>query len=187
MTARRCWPGDVPAGSDGACPRRARSRLWRVAARSGRDDTCCGGAVLLGGLTAADTSRDDIVTVSRAGSRRVGRLPTALHDSAAVAIGRLVYLFGGGTGTAQIDTIVRVDPATGAAEAIGHLPSGSSDQAAAGIDGTAYVVGGYTGTRWLNTVVAWKPGGKARIVAHLPQAVRYSAVTAVGGRLIIAG
>ena len=146
-----------------------------------------GGAVLLGGLTAADTSRDDIVTVTRAGSRRVGRLPTALHDSAAVALGRLVYLFGGGTATAQIDTIVRVDPATGAAEAVGHLPSGSSDQSAAGIGGTAYIVGGYTGGTWLNTVVAWKPGGKARIVAHLPQAVRYSAVTAVGGRLIIAG
>ena len=34
-----------------------------------------GGAVLLGGLTAADTSRDDIVTVSRSGSRRAGHLP----------------------------------------------------------------------------------------------------------------
>ena len=146
-----------------------------------------GGAVLLGGLTAADTSRDDIVTVSRAGSRRVGRLPTALHDSAAVGIGRLVYLFGGGTGTAQIDTIVRVDPATGAAEAIGHLPAGSSDQAATGIGGTAYIVGGYTGTRWLDTIVAWKPGGAARVVAHLPQPVRYAAVTAVGARLIVAG
>ncbi len=145
------------------------------------------GAVLLGGLTAADTSRNDIVTVSRAGSSRVGRLPTALHDSAAVTLGRLVYLFGGGTGTAQIDTIVRIDPRTGAAEAIGHLPAGSSDQAAAGIGGTAYVVGGYTGTRWLDTIVAWKPGGSARVVAHLPQPVRYAAVTAVGARLIIAG
>ena len=146
-----------------------------------------GGAVLLGGLTAADTSRNDIVTVSRAGSRRVGRLPTAVHDSAAVTLGRLVYLFGGGTGTAQIDTIVRIDPRTGAAEAIGHLPAGSSDQTAAAIGGTAYVVGGYTGTRWLDTIVAWKPGGTARVVAHLPQPVRYAAVTAVGGRLIIAG
>src|SRR5207248_2086587 len=74
-----------------------------------------------------------------------------------------------------------------AAEAIGHLPSGSSDQAAAGIGGTAYVVGGYTGTRWLDTIVAWKPGTKARVVAHLPQPVRYAAVTAVGPRPIVAG
>jgi DNA-binding beta-propeller fold protein YncE len=145
------------------------------------------GAVLLGGLTAADTSRSDIVTVTRAGSRRVGHTPTQFHDSAAVTLGRLVYLFGGGTATTQIDTIVRVDPSTGAAEAIGHLPSVSSDQAAAAIGGTAYVVGGYDGVRWLDTIVAWKPGGKARVVAHLPSAVRYAAVTAVGGRLIVAG
>ena len=146
-----------------------------------------GGAVLLGGLTAADTSRDDIVTVTRSGSRRVGHLPTAVHDAAAVTIGRLSYLFGGGTGPSQIDTIVRVDPRTGAAEAIGHLPSGSSDQTGAAIGGTAYIVGGYTGTRWLDTIVAWKPGGSARVVAHLPSAVRYAAVTAVGDRLVIAG
>ena len=146
-----------------------------------------GGAVLLGGLTAADTSRNDIVTVSRAGSRRVGHLPTAVHDAAAVTIGSLAYLFGGGTGLAQIDTIVKVDPRTGAAEAVGHLPAGSSDQAGAAIGDTAYIVGGYTGTRWLDTIVAWKPGGHARVVAHLPSAVRYAAVTAVGSRLVIAG
>ncbi len=146
-----------------------------------------GGAVLLGGLTAADTSRDDIVTVSRSGSRRVGRLPGVVHDAAAVTIGKLSYLFGGGTGPSQIDTIVKVDPRTGAAEAIGHLPSGSSDQAGAAIGGTAYIVGGYTGSRWLDTIVAWKPGGTAHVVAHLPSAVRYAAVTAAGGRLVIAG
>ncbi|MDX6473294.1 MAG: hypothetical protein QOK22_2110 [Gaiellaceae bacterium] len=146
-----------------------------------------GGAVLLGGLTAADTSRDDIVTVSRSGSRRVGHLPTPVHDAAAVTIGALTYLFGGGTGPSQIDTIVKVDPRTGAAEAIGHLPSGSSDQTGAAIGGTAYIVGGFTGTRWLDTIVAWKPGGRARVVAHLPTAVRYAAVTAVGGSLVIAG
>jgi YVTN family beta-propeller protein len=146
-----------------------------------------GGAVLLGGLTAADTSRDDVITVSRAGSRRVGHLPGVVHDAAAVTIGKLSYLFGGGNGPAQIDTIVRVDPRTGAAEAIGHLPSGSSDQTGAAIGATAYIVGGYTGTRWLDTIVAWKPGGTARVVAHLPSAIRYAAVTAVGDRLVIAG
>jgi YVTN family beta-propeller protein len=146
-----------------------------------------GGAVLLGGLTAADTSRDDIVTVSRSGSRSVGHLPTAVHDAAAVTIGPLAYLFGGGTGPSQIDTIVKVDPSTGAAEAVGHLPAGSSDQTAAAVGGTAYIVGGYTGTRWLDTIVSWKPGGRAHVVAHLPSAVRYAAVTAVGNGLVIAG
>jgi DNA-binding beta-propeller fold protein YncE len=145
------------------------------------------GAVLLGGLTSADTSRDDIVTVSRAGSRLVGHLPGVVHDAAAVTIGKLSYVFGGGNGPGQIDTIVRVDPHTGAAEPVGHLPAPSSDQVAAAIGGTAYVVGGYTGSQWLDTIVAWKPGGRARVVAHLPTAVRYAAVTSVGNTLVIAG
>jgi YVTN family beta-propeller protein len=146
-----------------------------------------GGAVLVGGLTAADVSSDSIVTATRAGSRAVGRIPQAVHDSAAVTIGHDTYLFGGGTGTSQIDTIVMVDPRTGAAQAVGHLPAGSSDQAAAAVGRTAYVVGGYTGTRWLDTIVAWSPGHAAHVVAHLPHTLRYAAVTAAGGRVVIAG
>ena len=106
-----------------------------------------GGAVLVGGLTSADVSSDAIVSATRAGSARIGRIPTALHDSAAVQIGGAVYLFGGGTATTQLDTILMIDPRTGAAQTAGHLPSGSSDQAAAAIGRTAYVVGGYTGGR----------------------------------------
>ena len=146
-----------------------------------------GGVVLAGGLTPADVSSDAIVTATRAGSARVGRIPTALHDSAAVHIGSAVYLFGGGTATTQLDTILMIDPRTGAAQAAGHLPTDSSDQAAAAIGRTAYIVGGYTGGRWLDTVVAWRPGGTARVVARLPHTLRYAAVTAVGKRLIIAG
>jgi DNA-binding beta-propeller fold protein YncE len=146
-----------------------------------------GGAVLVGGLTPADVSSDAIVTATRAGSRRVGRIPRAIHDAAAVMLGRNAYVFGGGTGTAQLDTILMVDPRTGAAQPAGRLPVPSSDQAAAAIGRTAYVVGGYTGSRWLDTIVAWRPGGVARVVARLPHTLRYAAVTAVDGRLIVAG
>jgi len=146
-----------------------------------------GGAVLLGGLTAADVSSDAIVTATRAGARRVGRLPAALHDSAAVTLGRQAYLFGGGNGVAQLDTIWMVDPRTGAAQVAGRLPAPSSDQSAAAIGRTAYVVGGYTGSRWLDTIVAWRPGHAARVVAHLPHPVRYAAVTDAAGTLVIAG
>jgi DNA-binding beta-propeller fold protein YncE len=146
-----------------------------------------GGAVLLGGLTPADVSSDAIVTATRAGSRQVGRLPGALHDAAAVTIGRNSYLFGGGNGVSQLDAILVVDPRTGAVQRAGRLPAPSSDQAGAAIGRTAYIVGGYTGARWLDTIVAWTPGGRARVVAHLPHAVRYAAVAAAGSRLVIAG
>jgi DNA-binding beta-propeller fold protein YncE len=146
-----------------------------------------GGAVLLGGLTSADTSTDGIVVATRAGARVVGQLAGAFHDSAAVALGRLTYAFGGGNGVAQLDAIVRVDPRTGADERVGTLPSPSSDQAAAALGGSAYIVGGYDGTRWLDTIVAWRPGHAARVVAHLPHPVRYAAVAAAAGRIVIAG
>ena len=146
-----------------------------------------GGAVLIGGLTASDVSSDQIVVATRAGARVVGRLPGAFHDSAAVTLGRLAYAFGGGNGVRQLDAIVRVDPRTGAVEQVGVLPAPSSDQAGAALGGTAYIVGGYTGSQWLDTIVAWRPGTRAHVVAHLPHTVRYAAVAAAGGKLVIAG
>jgi YVTN family beta-propeller protein len=145
-------------------------------------------AFTVGGLTAADTSRTDIRIVSAGADRKVGALPLGLHDTAAVKLGSAVYVFGGGTATnTQSDQILRVPASGGSVTTVGHLPAPSSDQSAAGIGGTAYVVGGYTGTQWLDTIVAWRPGAGARVVAHLPTALRYSAVTAVGDELVIAG
>ena len=144
-------------------------------------------AMLLGGLTGADTSRSDIVIVKRNRDVPLGRLPGGVHDAAAVELDGAGYLFGGGNGVAQLDRILRVDPATGVVGAAGRLPAPSSDQAAAALGSTAYVVGGYTGSRWLDTIVAWQPGRPARVVAHLPTPLRYAAVASSAGRLIIAG
>jgi DNA-binding beta-propeller fold protein YncE len=143
--------------------------------------------VLLGGLTGSDLSSRDIVVVGPSGGMRHGALPAAVHDAAAVRIGRFVYLFGGGDGVRQHAEIVRVDPRTGLTRIVGQLPAPSSDQSAAAIGGTAYVVGGFTGTRWLNTIVAWRPSRAARVVARLPTPIRYAAVAASDGRLVIAG
>jgi YVTN family beta-propeller protein len=146
-----------------------------------------GSGVLLGGLSAADTSTNGIIVVrGRRGTLR-GRLPGALHDAAAVSLGGAVYLFGGGNGVAQLDSITRVDPASGRTSEAGRLPAASSDSAAAAIGGAAYVVGGFTGTRWLDTILAWRPGTTPRVAARLPVALRYAAVTAVEGSLVIAG
>jgi DNA-binding beta-propeller fold protein YncE len=146
-----------------------------------------GRTMLLGGLTAADTSSDSILVAAGTGARRVGTLPGPLHDAAAVRIGRFAYLFGGGDGVRQLDAIVRVDPRTGRTEVVGRLPAPSSDQSAAEIDGTAYVIGGFTGSEWLNTIVAWRPGSRAHVVARLPTAVRYAAVAAAGRKVVVAG
>ncbi|PWU24965.1 MAG: hypothetical protein C5B48_03675, partial [Candidatus Rokuibacteriota bacterium] len=71
------------------------------------------GALLLGGLTAADTSTDQVLLTRAGGARPQGPLPTGLHDAAAVRLGTSTYVFGGGTGTRQLDSIVRVGGAQG--------------------------------------------------------------------------
>jgi YVTN family beta-propeller protein len=142
-----------------------------------------GSALLAGGLTAADTSTSDVVLVR--GRVRLSPLPTALHDATAGALGGAVYVFGGGDGVHQLDSIVRVTP--GAPVTVAHLPEPSSDQAGAVLGGAEYVVGGYTGTTWLNTIVRWRPGGPPRVVGRLPVALRYAAVAAVEGKIVIAG
>src|SRR5947207_2505316 len=126
-----------------------------------------GRTILLGGLTAADTSRADVRIVSATGDRAVGLLPAAVHDAAAVRLGRAVYLFGGGTneGT-QSDAIVRVD-ASGSESGVGRPPAAGSDQAAAAVRGTAYVVGG--------------PAGLAAARSDL------AAVAVAGARILLAG
>jgi YVTN family beta-propeller protein len=146
-----------------------------------------GRALLLGGLTAADQSTDEILVAGARSARVIGHLPSARHDTAAVTLGRFSYVFGGGTPSSQLDDIVRVDPANGTSSIVAHLPAASSDSSAAAIGGTAYVVGGYTGSRWLDTIVAWRPGSAAHVVAHLPATLRYAAVTALDNRLVIAG
>jgi DNA-binding beta-propeller fold protein YncE len=143
--------------------------------------------ILAGGLTAQDTSSADIISLQGTTSRVIGRLPAPQHDAAAVALGRFVYVFGGGDGVRQLDHILRIDPQSGRSVTTGRLPAASSDSAAATVGGIAYVVGGYTGTRWLDTIVAYRPGSASRIVAHLPSPLRYPAVTASGDAVVIAG
>jgi YVTN family beta-propeller protein len=145
-------------------------------------------ALLLGGLTAADTSRTDVLVASSHGGRPAGALPIGLHDTAAVHLGSSVYLFGGGTATnTQSADILRIAETGGPMTKVGSLPSPSSDHSAVTVGDTVYVVGGYTGSAWLDTVVAWRPGAAARIVARLPYPVRYAAVAATGAKVVIAG
>jgi YVTN family beta-propeller protein len=151
-----------------------------VAVASGR------GALVAGGLGADDTSRTTVIRVGGGGPARLAlRLPQALHDVAAAALGGTAYVFGGGDGSAQHAGILALRGA--AAAPVGSLPAASSDAAAAVLGDTAYVVGGYDGRRFLDSIVAWRPGRAARVVARTPSPLRYAAVAAAGGRVLVAG
>ena len=67
-------------------------------------------AMLLGGLTAADTSTDAVSVVSRRNGERACRTPAdrGARRCCRAARRRSVYLFGGGDGARQHDEIVRI-------------------------------------------------------------------------------
>ncbi len=148
--------------------------------------TALGGKVLLiGGLDQSDVSVADVIRAGVHGGRMIASLPTALHDAAAATLGTHAYVLGGGE--PSHDEITQVVPPAASAAVAGRLPAAASDVGAASIGDTIYIVGGYTGVTPLRTIVAWSGTGTGRVVAMLPHPLRYAAVAADAGRLIIAG
>ncbi len=165
--------------------------------------------LVMGGIDQGEASVADILEADPTGAKRIGTLPHALHDASAStlgttgtlgttsaprtsgtlrtsgALGAPVYLFGGGV-VSSFPQITKIDP-TGATSPAGRLLTPASDVATAAIDGTVYIVGGYTGVAPLRTILAWRPGATARVVATLPKPLRYAAVAACLGKLVIAG
>ena len=58
---------------------------------------------------------------------------------------------------ASTETIVRIDPGTGAISGRARMDEPLSDLGAASIDGTAYLVGGYTGSRFATAILRFTP------------------------------
>jgi hypothetical protein len=144
-----------------------------------------GGAIAVGGLDAGDSSVAAVVLIDGSSTRVVAQLPSALHDAAAAEIDGQTYMFGGGEPGGTSESIFRIG--TSGVQVAGRLPVGASDIVAATVGHTAYVVGGYTTSAPLSTIVAFTPAGGAHVVATIPRPLRYAAVAAVGGHVLIAG
>jgi Kelch motif len=142
-----------------------------------------GRIVALGGLVDGSSSTE-ILAGPPSHLVRIGSLPVATHDDAAVRRGRDVYLLGGGQ-VSSSDAVVRVSP-SGKAVRVGSLGEPLSDLGAAAIGGTAYIAGGYTGAQYATGILAFR-GGAPTLAARLPVGLRYAGVAALGGRLYVAG
>ncbi len=144
-----------------------------------------GHVLLLGGL--ADTgSVSSILQLDPATGtvQQTGTLAVATHDAMAAALGSTVYLFGGGE-TVSIDTVQAYGG--GRSGVIGHLPEPRSDGVAVAVSGRIYLVGGYNGRVVLHDVLMTSDGATFVVIAHLPVAVRYPAVTVVGTTIYVIG
>jgi hypothetical protein len=145
--------------------------------------------LLAGGLNAADTSVDGVFAFDPSTGRTtpLGTVPHAFHDAAGAMIAGKLFVFGGGAGGASTDAVQEFDPTTGRGSVVGHLPVALSDVSAATLDRVVYLVGGYDGTSPQAAIYGTVDGIHFELAGRLPRGLRYTAVAAAGGRLVVAG
>ena len=162
------------------------SRAVAVAGPSGR-------LIVLGGLTTGGSSASGVYAIRTATGavRQVGALSAPLHDAAAAVIGDDAVVFGGGSpatiGTDQSFTLRGPRGRSRVAAAAGSMPAPRSDAGVATVGSTTYVAGGYDGTRPDAAVLATTDGRTFTKVAALQIPVRYPAVAALGGKVLVFG
>ncbi len=166
---------------------RPSATLSMPAAREGTATALVGGngVFVSGGLSAADQSTSTVFRIDpRGGASIAAPLPSPIHDAAAAEISGRLLVFGGGQFEGS-NRIVQVLP--GPPRQIGTLPQALSDLDAAAIGSQAYVAGGWNGSQTNPEIFATQADGAITPVGKLPIGVRYPAVGALAGRLIVAG
>ncbi|MGI8756067.1 MAG: kelch repeat-containing protein [Acidimicrobiales bacterium] len=145
-----------------------------------------GSVLVLGGRTAAKVSTAEVATWTPGGAAVVtGSLARRVHDSSVTVLGDHTLVLGGGDG-GSVSDVQDVD-ASGHGVGAGRLPTARSDLSAATVGGTAYVLGGFDDRAGVVEVLATTDGRSFRSVAALPGEVRYGAVVAVGGQVLVFG
>jgi outer membrane protein assembly factor BamB len=148
-----------------------------------------GGAVIIvGGLNAAKVSTNGVFRLDPRSGRlsSLGVVPKAFHDAAGALLRGSVFVFGGGAGQGT-STVQRFDLRTRRGSVVAQLPRALSDLAAATIGQTAYLVGGFDGRIPRREIYRTSDGRHFALAGRLPVGLRYPAVAAVGGELVVAG
>ncbi len=144
-----------------------------------------GRLVVIGGLSAAGTSTASVFALDRDGHMvALPPLPGPVHDAAAAVLDGRLMLVGGGQFEGS-DRIIQVAP--GRPHIVGTLPQALSDLDAVSIDDRAFVAGGWNGTVTNRDIYAVSPSGSVSLAGRIPTGVRYAAVAALAGRVLIAG
>jgi hypothetical protein len=116
-----------------------------------------GAIYVAGGVTPAGES-DAVLSVDGGRVRLVATLPAPVAHASLARLGESLYLVGGtDTEGRALDSILRIDPSSGAVTEAGRLPSPLADAAAVTLGGRIIVLGG-AGTRASAAVLALGPG-----------------------------
>jgi hypothetical protein len=183
-------PRAASTSQTAAAPVQARLAPYRLPAPVQRAIAVGSGSGILvaGGLDASGASTNGVFRLDPVSGRlaRLGTVPEPFHDAAGGVIGNGLFVFGGGSSQSS-SHVQRFDLATRRGAVVAQLPRPLSDLAAATIGGTVYLVGGYDDHTARAEIYATTDGLHFRLVGRLPQGLRYPAVAATTGQLVIAG
>jgi hypothetical protein len=145
------------------------------------------GLLIVGGLTAADTTTQDILRVAlpQGAVSPAGRLAVPVHDAAGAMVNGRYLVFGGGS--AAVSSAVQDVTPGSPPRLISHLPQPRADLVAVSDGRVGYVLGGFDGTQGSTTILRTGDGRTFAVVGTLPVSVRYPAVAALGGSIWLFG
>ena len=180
----------APTTTTSASPVRVRLAPYRLPAPVQRAvATGSGSGILIaGGLDTGGASTTGVYRLDPVSGRltRLGTVPEPFHDAATGVVGNRLFVFGGGSSQSS-SSVQAFDLADRQGAVVAHLPRPLSDLAAATLGSTVYLVGGYDDHRPRAEIYATTDGTHFRLAGRLPQGLRYPAVAAAGGRVVIAG
>jgi hypothetical protein len=145
------------------------------------------GLLVVGGLTAADTTTQAILRVdpARGAVNRAGQLPVPVHDAAGAVVNGRDLIFGGGA-TAVTSAVQDVTPGA-PPQLISHLPQPRADLVAISDGRIGYVLGGFDGTQESTTILRTRDGRTFEVIGAVPVTVRYPAIAASAGSIWLFG
>lgn len=145
-------------------------------------------AYVVGGYATGSELTDVLATTDGTTFHVVAHLVTGVRYAAAALVGGALWVVGGEHGGAQVDTVQRVDLATGAASVVGHLAAPLSHATATVLDGTLLVVGGLSAGKHLDAIQRIDTATAATsLVGHLPSAASDTAVAALADAAYVVG
>jgi N-acetylneuraminic acid mutarotase len=147
-------------------------------------------AYVIGGLTRGGGSTDSVVAFDPRTNRwtRVPSLPVATDHSAAAAIGRDIYVFGGGF-EQPTASVYRFTVGSLGWTRLGDMPEPRAAGAAVETDGRIFVAGGFTsGGQILASAWSYEPSsGRWQSIAPIPTPRQHVAAAAITREVCVAG
>jgi len=146
-------------------------------------------AYVIGGYDGASEPRT-ILRISSAGApHAAGTLIHGVRYAATARVGSQVFVIGGEVAGHELDTIQRIDLATGRVRSAGHLPTPLGHAMAAVVGGRILVLGGRVTPLRQTDVMWWFDPATQRChrAGHLPEPLSDAAVSSDGRRIWLLG